>query len=689
MEGGSMDFSDFTGNHARWCSRSFQPVTIIVGCFMLDAVSAQAQTTGTPTALPDVVITAPTGNSAESAGFKADTVVQEERLRRNRGPNLGDTLSQELGVTSSSFGPGAGRPIIRGQDGARVQVLENGLGTGDLSVISPDHAVTTETLSASRIEILRGPSTLLYGSGISGGTVNVVNTRIPDRLFATPQANFEGRYNSALEERSGAFNASGSLGKMSWNLEGNKRLTNDVHIPGRANVNDPASETGFIRNSAIDSGNVSVGSAYVGERGYVGVSISRLDNLYGIPGPEGAKIDMGQTRYGLAADLDNPLKGFEQLRVRFNFNDYRHNELTEHEIGSRFKNRELEGRMEWVHAPVLQWKGVMGIQFQHRDFSAKGEEAFVPSSLSQSTGLFLLEKRDWQQWQFEWGARFEHAVHNPQAALLPTRDYNLYSISAAATWKLADDYQIYMSATRGQRAPSTVPLYASGFHVATNTFEQGNQALRQETTNNFDLALHKTAGRITGKVNFFYNFIDDYIFQRSRDSNGDGVADRFNETGELDLRGAFLVQDFAQTRARFYGAEAEAIVTVLPEMLNLRLFTDIVYGRLIQNGNMPRLTPQRFGFDLDFKKSAWSGNVNLTRVLRQDRVALLESETPGYTLMSAEMRYQMKLTRSVQYSLFIQGRNLLDSDIRVHTSFLKDIAPLPGRAIVAGIRGTF
>lgn len=687
-----MDYSDHESNNARWLRKRLplKPATIALFIFLLHPLHSHGQTAGKNVELPGVMITAPVSSSAESAGFKPDTVVSGDRLRRNRETNLGDTLSHELGVSSSSFGPGAGRPIIRGQDGPRVQVLENGIGTGDISTISPDHAVATETLNASRIEILRGPSTLMYGSGISGGVVNVINDRIPDRLFKTPQASFEGRYNSALEERNGALMASGSLGRMSWNLEGVKRKTSDVHIPGLANPNDPGSGTGLIRNSAIDSSNLSVGSSYVGERGFVGMSVSRLENFYGIPGPEGAKIDMGQTRYGLAGDLDNPLKGFRQLKMRFNYNDYQHKELEQSgAVGSRFSNNELEGRAELAHKPIAQWQGVVGIQLQNRNFSAKGEEAFVPSSLSQSASAFMLEKRNWQRWQFEAGGRFEHTLHNPQAASLQTRDFNLYSISAGGTWQFRDGYQLNLTATRGQRAPNTVALYANGIHVATNTFEQGAQNLRKETSNNFDIALQKTSGMVTGKVNLFYNHVNDYIFQQSRDSNGDGLADRIDDEGMLNPHGAYLVQDYTQTRAKFYGLEAEAIVALVPDTLNLRLFTDIVYGRLKNNGNIPRITPQRFGFDLDFKRNAWQANFNLTRVTQQDRVAVLESETPGYTLMNAEMGYHMKLTKSVNYTLFLQGRNLLDSDMRVHTSFLKDVAPLPGRAIVAGIRGAF
>ena len=640
--------------------------------------------------LPSVVVTRPGSTAAEATGITPNIVIQGDRLRQKRETTLGDTLSHELGVTSTNFGPGAGRPIIRGQDGERVRVMENSVGTGDISVISPDHAVATETLNASRIEILRGPSTLLYGSGISGGVVNVVNDRIPDRLFKTPQANFEGRFNSALEERNGALTASGSKGRVSWNLEGMKRKTGDIHIPGLANPNDPDGSIGFVRNSAIDSSNLSAGTSYIGERGFVGVSVSRLDNFYGIPGPGSAKIDMGQTRYGLASDLDNPLKGFQQLRARFNYNDYQHKELEgSGEVGSRFKNNEAEGRAELTHVPIAQWHGIIGLQLNNRNFTAKGEEAFVPSSLSQSAGIFLVEKRHWQQWLFELGGRFEHTTHNPRTAPLQTRNFDMYSVSAGAAWKFSDGYQLDLTATRGQRAPNTVALFADGIHVATNTFEQGDAHLNKETSNNFDIALQKTTGRITGRVNLFYNHIDNYIFQQSRDSDKDGLADRINDDGELNINGTYLVQDYSQTRAKFYGLEAEANLALLPNILNLRLFTDTVYGKLKNNGNIPRITPQRFGFDLNFQKNNWQANFNITRVVRQDRVAILETETSGYTLMNAEVGYHMKLSPSVNYTLFLQGRNLLDSDIRVHTSFLKDVAPMAGRAIVAGVRGVF
>ena len=242
------------------------PVAIVLALFH---ISAQAQGSETDKVLTPVVVTAtPFENRGELDIAQPVSVLRGDDLRRKREASLGDTLSRELGVASSSFGPGAGRPIIRGLDGPRIRVLENGIGTLDISSISPDHAVTTESLNASQIEILRGPATLLYGSGASGGVVNVVNNRIPSQLFKSPKGDFEVRGNTATEERTGAFNAAGSMRQMSWSIGGFRRKTDDYHIPGRANESDPASPKGIVENSAVNSGGLSGSASFLGERGF-------------------------------------------------------------------------------------------------------------------------------------------------------------------------------------------------------------------------------------------------------------------------------------------------------------------------------------------------------------------------------------------------------------------------------------
>lgn len=688
----NMNFPDCKPVHAcvHRVAELLNPGMSLIVAVLSGVSSAQAQKVPNNAILPPVVVTAvPFEHRSELDMAQPVSVLKGDDLRRKREASLGDTLSRELGVASSSFGPGAGRPIIRALDGPRIRVLENGIGAMDISSISPDHAVTAESLNASQIEILRGPATLLYGSGASGGVVNVVNGRIPHHLPKSPKGNFEVRGNTATEERTGAFDFTGSFGQASLSVGGFGRQTDDYRIPGRANKSDPGSRPGVVENSAVRSKGISVGGSYIGERGFAGASVSRLESEYGIPSPERSKIDLKQTRYDFSSELDAPFSGMEKLKVRVGYNDYKHAEIENTgEIATRFKNRGLESRAELLHSPIANWKGIFGLQVRNRHFSALGEETVIPITKSHSLGFFLVEERNWDQWRLEIGGRGEYATQNP-ASSQPSRSFVLYNGSVGASWKFLDGYGLGLSATRGQRAPATEELYIHGAHHGTATFQTGDPNLASETTSNIDLALRKTNGMIKWKVNVFHNWINNYIFVRSADTNGDGVPDRVDDAAVLDPTGEFLVQNFAQGNARFYGAEAEAVFTLKPDEIDLRVFTDYVRGKLDVGGNVPRATPLRFGLEFNHRTGPWTANISATRVVRQSRLAELETGTPGYTLVNAEVSYRIKETRSNGIRLFLQGKNLLDEEMRVHTSFLKNFAPLPGRAIVAGLRGEF
>ena len=488
------------------------------------------------------------------------------------------------------------------------------------------------------------------------------------------------RGNTATEERSGAFNAKGNAGRhVSWSVGGFKRKTGDYDTP-----------VGRVKNSAVDSEGISVGGSFIGERGFLGGSVSRLENEYGVPSPEGSKIDLKQTRYDLSGELDKPLIGFEKLKVRMGYNDYKHNEIeSSGEIATRFKNQALESRAELLHAPIADWKGVLGVQFQDRNFSALGTETIVPVTKSRSTGVFLVEERNWDRWRLEFGGRIERATQDPQNHLDPARAFNLFSGSVGTLWKFSDGYGLGLTGTRGQRAPTTEELYIRGAHRGTATFQTGNNDLSKETSSNIDLALRKTAGTVKWKVNLFHNQFNDYIFVRSADTNADAVADRVDADGTFNPNGDFLVQNFAQTSTRFYGVEAETVFTLKPDALDLRLFTDYVRGKLDSGGNVPRTTPPRFGLELNHRMGPWTANLSATRVMHQNRVAELETTTPGYTLLNVDMSYRITKTKTNGIRIFLQGKNLLNEEMRLHNSFLKSFAPLPGRALVVGIRGEF
>ena len=642
---------------------------------------AQVKDGGKVTELLPVVVTAsPFKDRSDLDMAQPVTVLKGEDLRRKRESSIGDTLSRELGVASSSFGPGAGRPIIRGLDGPRVQVLENGISTLDLSTTSPDHAVTVESFNASQIEILRGPAVLLYGGGATGGVVNVVTGRIPSRLFKSPTGDVEIRGNTATEERSGAFNAKGSAGQnFSWSVGGFKRKTGDYDTP-----------VGRVRNSAVNSEGISIGGSFVGERGFLGGSVSRLENEYGVPSPEGSKIDLKQTRYDLSGELDRPLIGFEKLKVRMGYNDYKHNEIeSTGEVATRFNNQAIDSRAELLHAPIAKWKGVIGVQVQNRNFSALGTESIVPVTKSGSAGIFLLEERNWDRWRLEFGGRIEGATQDPQNNVNPSRTFGLFSGSVGSLWKFTDGYGLGLTGTRGQRAPTTEELYIHGAHRGTATYQTGSNDLSKETSSNIDLALRKTTGAVQWKVNVFNNQFNNYIFVHSADTNADGIADRSDSNGTFNPSGDFLIQNFSQAGARFYGVEVETVFKLKPETLDLRLFTDYVRGKLDGGGNVPRATPPRFGLELNHRAGPWTANLSATRVMQQTRVAELETTTPGYTLLNIDMSYRVTKTKLNGIRIFLQGKNLLNEEMRLHNSFLKNFAPLPGRALVIGFRGEF
>ena len=637
-----------------------------------------------------VVRASPFGGHSDLEMAQPASVLRGDRLQRKQSTTLGDTLSGELGVQSSSFGPGAGRPIIRGMDGPRVRVMDGGMGTSDLSTISPDHQATGEPITAKQIEVLRGPATLLYGSGAIGGVVNVVTNRIPDSRQDGFYGNVELRTATGTRENTGSFSLDGGKSGFAWHLDGYKRKTGDYSIPGAQNRTDPASARGRLPNSATDADGFSLGGSWVGDRGYLGASFQQLSSLYGIPTPDAARIDMRQRRIDVAGELRDPMPGFTRLRVKLRDSRYQHAEIeSTGDIGTVFRNNGRENRYELTHAPLAGWTGVLGVQADDKTVSALGAEAIIPRTRNRARGLFLVEDMSWRDFHFELGARGGRETRNPDGAN-QARGFSLSSYSAGSVWKFVPGYALALNVTSAQRAPATEELYSNGAHVATGTFEVGDTTLRPERSRNIDLGLRKTAGAWRAKAGVFVNRIRNYIYARSADTDGDGIADRVDDTGALVPSGGFQLVNYAHADARFRGFEAELSYRPSPAGFGARVFGDRAEGRLAGGGgNLPRISPARLGFESDFKRGPWSSYGTLLRVFRQDRVALLESSTRGYTRLDAGIEYTMKSSSDVSTTLFLRGSNLLDQDMRAHTSFIKDFVPMPGRSLVAGLRASF
>jgi iron complex outermembrane receptor protein len=631
--------------------------------------------------LETITVTASPLSASEETMAQPSQVMGGEELRRKRASSLGDTLAQEPGVQSSSFGAGAGRPIIRGFDAARVQVLENGIGSLDVSTISPDHAVTVEPLRAQQIEILRGPATLLYGGGAIGGVVNVVTDAIPRGRLDAPTGAVEVKGGSANRLRDGGFDISAPASdSFVLHADAYKRRTKDYDIPGAARRDDPNSPVGTLPDSAVDSKGGSVGGSWVGDRGFLGASVSTFRSDYGIPSGEGSSISLKQQREDLSGELVNPFPGFVKAKIRAAYNDYEHREiLAGGETATTFKNKAWESRLELLHQPWFGFEGAVGVHVQDRDFSALGDEAVVPRTKSSSVAGFIVEKRNWGAFGIEGGLRIESEKRDPDGDL-PSRSFSPTSVSLGGVWKLRPDLDLHVSATRSQRAPGIEELYINGPHEATASFEVGNPNLGLETAQTLDVTLHQSGGPLTWKVTLFASRIRNYIYAKSVDANGDGNADRVDD---------FLLQNFTQLEALFRGYEAEIRYRPESHAWSVRLFTDGVRGTLDGAGSVPRLSPSRVGLDLEGRVGRWNGTLTVVHAQSLKHPAELETPTTGYTRVDAEIAYEVPMDKGRNLTLFLQGTNLSDAEIRFNTSYLKDVAPAMGRSFQGGLRYTF
>lgn len=630
-------------------------------------------------------------------------VLAGEALDRTKAGTLGATVAGELGVQSSWFGAGVGRPIIRGQDGARVQVLAGGLGALDVSTVSADHAVAIEPFLADQIEILKGPATLLYGSGAIGGAVNVVDGRIPESI---PPAGLSGRAEmragTGADERTAMARLDAGRGPVAWHADAFRRRSADFDIPGFAESGDAHADGsgegtdargafGVLPNSALETEGGALGGSWIGERGFLGASVSTYRSNYGIPGhahhapdedghggesaehgEEAVRIDLEQVRYDLAGAWLEPFSGAESLRFRLGRNDYGHVEREGDRIGTRFDNQGLETRVELVHR-LGQWRGAAGVQYGRRDFEARGEEAFVPPSKSHDHGLFWLGERAWDDWTIEMGARSDQVEVAPRAA--QARDFDALSASLGALWRASQALHLSVAYDRAERAPTTEELFSNGPHLATQSFEVGDATLGTETANQIELGAHLHVGPLGAKLAVFRNRYEDFIT----------LLDRGEVSGDLPRR------HWSQADATFRGIEAEATLRLADNtsgIWDLRAFGDRVRATFEAGGNLPRIVPARRGAALHWDRGGWRASVAAVRHAAQDEVAAFETRTPGYTLVQAHLAYHWDGARA-GWEVFLDGHNLTDRDARVHTSFLKDLAPLPGRNLSFGIRAFF
>lgn len=665
-------------------------------------------------------------------------VLAGNALRNKQASTLGETLKNEIGVHSSYHGPVASSPIIRGLDGPRVLITQNSLDAGDASRVGPDHAVATEASTAQQIEILRGPATLLYGSGASGGVVNIVDNRVPkDNLT---KGEWQLQHNTVADENLASGSLTGGANAFAFHVDGFWRESNDYKIPVAAEIDhqDDAHED-RLENSAYEAQGLNLGGSYLLDNGFVGLSYGRLERTYGIPGhghgdeieeqgheeelhaeeEEGVYADLEQDRIQLHSEISLNRGIFSTLNSRVGYTDYVHHEIEGGEIVTTFANESSEARFDLYHHPLNDWRGVLSLQYKHQDFSAIGLEAFTPPSTTENFALALMEERHFGDVQVQLGARVERVEiqadrivaaleldhdpadpeHTESFSVLSVKNvFEPFSLSAGLVWDFTEGFNLGASLSHSQRAPSAAELFSFGPHLGSGAYEVGaifdlhpesnggfhvdlNLApLELETSNNLDISLRKFAGDLGFTLNAFYNRIDDFYYLRETGLSADDGHGHGEEEG-------LPVYVFTAADAHLYGFEGQ-VVWQASDSIKLTSFTDYTRASLRDGDDLPRIPPLRLGAEASYSLNQFTAELGAVHYFEQDQTAPLESTSDAYTLVDAQLSYDW-IALGQDLTIYLKASNLTDEEARPHTSFLKDQTPLPARAFAAGIRSRF
>ena len=657
-----------------------------VGALVLSASAARAADQAAEPGhkdLSEVVVTAAPYVVSLDSTTTSVNVIKRDALDLAPSAGLGDVLAHLPGVRSSFFGPGASRPVIRGLAGPRVQVLTNGVGQIDASGLSPDHQVASDPQEAERIEVLRGPSALAYGGSAIGGIVNVIDERIPSKFEAGVHGRALGTYSSVDDGRqvSGALKAGVAEG-FSVTLDGVHRRTDDYEIPVAAMSRRLAADQGLpkpsrdgekVPNTYTKLDAFGGGFSYVGEPGWGGVAIRHTDSEYGSAAEEEVRIELKQTRVDARGALDFDGGPFASVRFTGGYADYEHTEFEGAEAGTTFLSKGEEGRIELVQRERDGWQGAIGVQGLHRSFDAIGEEALIPKTKINEWGVFTLQRYDKDAWGLEGGLRLDgRSVKNVRA----DRDFTNISASVAGFVRPAEGLFLGLALSRTSRGLTEEELSSLGAHPATGQFEIGDATLDKEVSYAADASLHYRGGAWTVDAHLFYSDYDNFI---------DLIP-----TGAVDADSEFPVFTFVQSGAKFYGFETEASVETWRDgerSFHLEAAADYVHGKT-DFGPAVRIPPWSVTGRGVYEAGWWTGTVEVHHVGKQDRVAAFELPTSGYTMLNASLVVR-PLKGKDGLKVFLDGHNLTNTEAREHASFLKDIAPLPGRSFRVGVGYTF
>lgn len=673
-----------------------------------NATSAQAELeTDDFHGADDIVVTAPYVERLDI--LSGTSAISGEVLAEKTRAQLGDILTSLPGISATSFSPGASRPVLRGYQGNRVAVLTDGIGNIDASNTSADHAVTIDTLTVERIEVLRGPAVLLFGGQAVGGAVNALDKRIP-RSIPDEDIHIDSLagYGSAARDWSGGASIDMPItDRVIVHLDGSYRNSDDMRTGGyvlspnlRAEMLDFAAEEaseghleeaeeareladqrGRISNSAVKSWTAGGGIAFIDDGGNLGVSYSIYDTKYGIPARPGAShhahegeehaegevpvsIGLRQYRFDLRGEVNLGDGLFEKLRLRAGYADYTHTEFEGDEIGTVFDSQGIEARAEFVQNDRNGWRGASGFQYQTRDFEAVGAEAFVPPNKTRQFGLFTLQEYTKGNLDAEIAVRFDTAELRADTLGL-SRSFNNVSAAFGLGYHIGD-LKIGANISRTGRAPAVEELFSNGPHIATQAYEIGDPDLKSERAWNGELYARFETPETAFSATLYTNRFDNFIYEA--------------ETG--DIEDDLPVFQYFQNDAKIWGVEFQAsqrLASLGSSDLSVDGVADYTRAKISSGGgNIPRIPPLRLlsgveltnaGFDLRAEVE-WSDN--------QNKTATFETPTDGFTLVNASATWR-PFGRDRNIALIASANNIFDATVRRAASFTKDFVPLSGR----------
>ncbi len=645
----------------------------------------------------------------------SSTLIEQEQLDLMQSSSLGETLKMTPGIHANYFGPSSSSPIIRGLDGARIKIMQNGLDSGDASRLSPDHQVSSETSSATQIEILRGPATLLHGSGAIGGVVNVIDQRIPSQLVEEASGDIQASLNSGDNEKSANANIRASHGNFAFYGDAFVRDADETTIP---------QEHRKIENSQAKGHGITLGSSYIEDDFRFGISFGSLTSTYGLIGHDEHHedehhedehhedehhedehhedehhdellpyVDTKQQRIALQSHWYNLPLGISEISLKMAHTDYQLQEIEHEHIATQVDNVSSEVKLQLHHQWIKGWQGVAGVHWQTSDMEPIGEEASSAPAISESTAIYATSQRQFEKIKWHVGARVEHVKVTPELEIpnvLDSVSFHPVSWSTGLNWQVNSQHSVLVNLNHSQRALSAAELFSFGEHLGTSTFDVGAyftmasdngnalykpssefNLLDTEDANTVDLGWQFNSESFSFASSLYYSDVSNFAYQEFVELAGDGLPIYQYQQAGVTVRGAELQLNY-----------------FVNDNLAVNVFADATEIRLKSGGYLPRVPPTRIGSEVVYELQDWQFMLNASYYAKQSKIAVNETVTKGYTLLGFNITKQQQFKAS-QLKYYFKVNNLLDESAQVHSSFIKEQAPLPGISAKLGVRWSF